>query len=1283
MSFLSRWSVVPLVLLAIGVAAPLPWFRAAAQPPAADAGPDPIDLVRGLRENGMSDLALDYLADLDKKPNIPDPVKLLLPLERAKCQLEAAVDEPDEGTRISLVGEAKEGFLTFVRNPKNAGHSRLPEAFLSLARLSSLDAKAQLAKARRMDIPTLADDASNQGAVDEAKKNQKAEAAKSRPMFNAANDQLKRAIAQIKDQLGKNPDAATKRSLNETLYEAEMARGTNLFAQSESFLGGETAELGERDKKAEEAREVFSELAKLEGAPTRVTGVARAWLSECAHVQQKIGEAEEEEKRIEATTGSEGDEAKRMIRFFKLRREFLSAIGDKSKHFSAESRCREWLRQYGALRRARNEAFAVRWYLGFLLQLQADASLPPPPKVPPKTPLPPPVIGGLARTRYAEAEKLFRVISQSDNDYTQRAARARMYVVRRLLGEADQPVSFYKDFETCQMAALIQMARTLDLQKDAEKNADEIKQRYLAIVALLERARELATPQDSPADVADVNLRLIYYYQVSDQPHLAAILGEHMARTTKAPGGKSALAGALAINGYFSSTSLLKNVGAERLDVWRKIDRDRSIRLARFLDEKFPNDTPTDRARHRLAGLLYEDQKPVEAYDVLLKVRPGYESISQARLFQGALAYQLLYVKDTPLAKERHRDVFRRTTADLDRLVKPLQTAPEDDVRPFITARCRLARLYLLQPRIDPDGDKLEPGFAKAKKVADEVLTMVPGFDALLSDIGTKTLNLDGWELKLLAENEKTAAAYAEGTTLFTKGKYDEAYNAIGGILAEMSLAGPFATQVQAITAAGAKPPAPMPKKEPEKKEPAPPAKKEPEKKDAAPPAKKEPEKKEPEKKDPAPAPENPEDDPAKAQKEQIVSLAKGVDQYRQNLIVLALKVRMKKGEADKAVEQLELLKKFGGSIESNLATLEQITNEMAAQIVGLRREGKADEAKLMSDGFAKLLGRISAEPNLPTSIHRFLGQSSIVVGDYKNAVTSLQKVPAQPPEKLAKPNDIQDPVEKKAVLEYRRAVLELVRAYRLDNQFDAATAELNKAMGDMAKPGWAANSVDFRKEKAFLLEAKGAAAGAGGKQSWAEALREWGALAGIYRAGVVKGPGTGPGAGNAYIALQNNYYDAFLMNQRCLLKANQSLLPKGDMKFTKLYDDVGRNFATLEMNSGHRFTAETRESYADLLKEFPEVKAAYEKHIGLLLPTADTKAAERDKDSAAMAASAQKTKDEIDALQKASKDVPPELTKALSQYEDRARMSKEDADGIRAWKASGGKLFLQAPPTN
>src|SRR5262249_35847020 len=156
----------------------------------------------------------------------------------------------------------------------------------------------------------------------------------------------------------------------------------------------------------------------------------------------------------------------------------------------------------------------------------------------------------------------------------------------------------------------------------------------------------------------DVLVRLIYFYQVTDQPFQAAILGEHIARTMKIPGGKPALAGVMGLNGYATAAAGMTAGPAQ--EEARKADRDRAIRLGKYLDEKFAGDPAPDRPRHRLAGLLMEEGKPVEAYDMLLKVRAGYDGINGARLLQGAVAYQLLTLPDSPLADDRKKTVFRK-----------------------------------------------------------------------------------------------------------------------------------------------------------------------------------------------------------------------------------------------------------------------------------------------------------------------------------------------------------------------------------------------------------------------------------------------------------------------------------------------------------------------------------------------------------------------------------------------------------------------------------------------
>ena len=254
----------------------------------------------------------------------------------------------------------------------------------------------------------------------------------------------------------------------------------------------------------------------------------------------------------------------------------------------------------------------------------------------------------------------------------------------------------------------------------------------------------------------------------------------------------------------------------------------------------------------------------------------------------------------------------------------------------------------------------------------------------------------------------------------------------------------------------------------------------------------------------------------------------------------------MKQGQAEKGVEQLDLLKKYGGSLEATVGTLEQVAGEMAAKVVALRREGKPDDAKALSDGFAKLLDKVSAEPNLPASVQRFLGQALILVGQHDKAIAALQKVPA-PADKgsLARPNDIANPDLKKQVLEYRRASLELTRAYRLGGKFAEADALLAEAMGTPEKQGWAFCSVDFRKEVALLSEAKGAAEPDVKKANveWSKALKEWTTIFNVYKTAISKLPpaAAAGGGGGQRLALLNAYFEAFFNIQRCPVKANRA----------------------------------------------------------------------------------------------------------------------------------------------
>lgn len=1155
-----------LFALVVLVAVPAP----AQQPPA----PSPLELLRGLREQGMPDLAIELLSDLEKK-NLPPDQKAALTLERAKTQLDAADEEPDEGVRAAMIAEAKEGFTTFLR--ANGDHPRAPEASLALARLISIEAKAQLGRAKRMDVA--ADD-------DEGLKKKKEEAAKARPLFMVASSRFGEAAKKIEARLAQpGLDAPTRRLIERDVYEADLSRGINQYSMADTYVRPSTNEKRERDKLLEDAHGMFAKLAK--GPPTvRTIWVARAWMAECDFERDKIADAEAEFKLILATLLPAAEDGKRMVRFFQLRRSFLTGLGNPTAMQQAATQARNWLSAYDSARRPTPESFATKFYLALNLQTQAELSSP----IPKGAKVPPPVTGQ-ARFNMEAAEKLYRVIAQSDNDYTDRAGRRRMQVVRRLLGEADKPPTEYKTFEESQMAALIQMAKVADAERAEASDAD-LKARRLKVVALLERARELVTPKElkeNGPDVSESLIRLLYFYQVTDQPHQAAILGEHVARTMKVPGGKPALAGVLGLNGYVTAAASMSVSGGTGVEDARKADREKAIRLARFLDEKFPGDSATDRARHRLAGLLMDEGKPVEAYDMLQKVRAGYDGITGARLLQGAVAYQLLAPADSPLPDERKKTVFRKTVAELDKTVKPESTATVDDIRGYVNTRCRVALLHLLQSRVDPESEKAAPGFVKAQKIAEEVVGVVPSFPSLMDD-KSKTPSLDGREMILLAEDARSRAVYLYGRSLLDQGKGDEAFAAIAGMLTEMKKNGPYYNEEMKRWQAGAGATAAATR--------------------------------EPggffaelahEAGGGADADVAAEKDAAR--KSRVATIADGVDKTRRNVIVLAVKARVKQGQVDQAAELIDLLKSFGGSVEANIPVMQQLSVELSAQIKSARADGRADEAKTLTQGFTKLLDKLSAEPNLPPGVQLFIGQSLTGVGEHARAIETLRKVPDPGPEVLGIPAAKQTPEQQRAVTLYRVAVLHLVRAYRGDKKYKEADEILKKAIGTSDKPGWGSNSLDYRKEVAYLFEAQGADEADAKKatQLHGQGMAQWNSLFGVARKRLSdvqnqfeKEKKDPPPPGSKRLteadvtAAKNAYYEAFFDVNRCVVRANVQVL-KGNPKLAASLESAAKKFIDIEKLGAGHISADVQNKYADLLTEIPEMKKAYQAAGGKL----------------------------------------------------------------------------------
>jgi len=1153
----------------------------------------------------MADLAVEYLREIENR-TLSDDDRKAIPLERARCLLDAAEEEPDEGARTSMIGEAKEAFNDFLA--KNPSHPRASEAALALARLTSMQAKAQLNRARRLEIPPPpSQDAPDRGEKekerDGALAKQREEAKKAQPLFLQASRRFAEAAKQMKLRLeDKSIAPFTRQTLAREVFDAELAAAVNHYHLADTVVAANTAATEERVKYLEEARKGFAKLA--DGSPTsRTVWVARAWMAETLMDQSRPNEAGPEFDAILKSSLVEADDGRRLVKFFQLRRAYLAAVQSKSTTELAkiETALHAWLNQYAKSYRPTPETVAAQYYRAFALQFMAELSLPPAPKDGR-----PQVIPATARNQFAEAETIYRALSHTDNDYTQRATRNRMFIVRKMLGDADRPVASYTTFETAQLASLIQIAKLGDAERalgpasarcqellrsdghplaiiGAElrlrKTQAEVAERKIRIVALLEHARSLVTPQENPNDVADNLLRLVYFYQSSDEPSRAAVLGEHIARSVRTARGKSAAAGLMALNGYAGASARIKvdRRDPSRIDEaeaaaasMRKADRQRAVELARFLDKAFPNDIATDAARHQLAALLVQDRLLDQAFEAVIRVRAGYAQLTHARDLEGYIAVQILTAaKDTPLPPGGKLAVFARAAADLDRVVRPSPDAGEDEVRGYITVRVRLGSLYLAQAHTADQPEARLASYDRALAVADEIMAALPSFEVLLqTGAATGELNLDGQELRLLALDLHTRSIFLRGRALVDAGpaKTRTALAAIQPTIVDVGRTKSLMTEKMKQWAGGQGDPG--------------------------------------------------DSEEVIAQKAKVAGLTSGVDKWRCDTVMLGFKLAVKEGKPDEAAKMLGLLKAAGGSVADNQSTYELMARELAAPIAGLRREKKDAEAKAMGDGVALLLKELAAVQNQPPSSTLFIGQTLYTVERYDAALTALAKIkpPSRPDWATMDLDKIANGQERNnlraEIRDYRFAQLYTAKALRGANKIAEAEKLLGGIIGDSAKHGWGYSSYDFRRELALLFEAKAAGISAVSEANpvWLQALKEWTTLFHVAQLRVKNLP---PNADPEQVReARSGYFDAFYEIQRVMISANSQLQKDKPQLLAKSLDSVGKKIADMERTNriaeqekaGQSIiNAEVWNHYVDLLDHYPAVKDSYKANGGVI----------------------------------------------------------------------------------
>src|SRR5262245_38411117 len=402
-------------------------------------GIEQLDLVRGLRQQGMADFAMEYLDKLKEK-RLPE-LEAILPLEYARCRLDLAAEEPEEARRIVLLDQAQKEFRAFL--DKNPNHPQAVTANLDLARLVSLKGKNQLVKARRADT----------------KAEEDKEKLAARSLFKEAAEGYKKAAAGLDTKiraLDESKDRLLKRDLEQARLRATLDQGINLYDMAQTYaLDGKDLQL--RGDELKRAQKVFESLM-IEEEKSAAVWQAQAWMAQCILELGEPVKAENEFQAILRDKNPAASPAIRLVRAFKVEHAFkgdgIDPKNPASRYALAIKAADSWLKDYSGAKNT-PEGLRVRFIQARALQGEAEAGIKRDKSGKPLS------IAGAADGMLRAAERIYRELADTDNEYTERAMRSRMIIILTrsdAVNKGEPQPKDMRNFDEAYLQGLVQRA---------------------------------------------------------------------------------------------------------------------------------------------------------------------------------------------------------------------------------------------------------------------------------------------------------------------------------------------------------------------------------------------------------------------------------------------------------------------------------------------------------------------------------------------------------------------------------------------------------------------------------------------------------------------------------------------------------------------------------------------------------------------------------------------------------------------------------------------------------
>ena len=462
---------------------------ATAQQPTAEPTPPDILLIRGLRNQGTPDLALEYIQKLLAKPDLPPDLAAAVALELARTKLVLAEAEgSDLKRRNALVVQARSGFESFLKQYPT--HPEYLTATLDLSRLLVQEGKAHIHQANHYK---------DENAT-EAEAKAKELIAGRHDLFRAAK--LYENASAILEERRKTATEPLKEQLSLQIRHGDIEWGIIYFdiANTIPFGGGADSSAATRQLHArvlDQARKIFQGVMD-DKKKDAVYWVGMVWSAQCAYRSSSETKGFEDFVKLSGGANAITKDGYRLYRYFQIEQGFENrgAPGSNTDPLASlaklESDTVAWLRDYPAYHHSR-EGLKCTYFAAIAKYEIGMAQFSNAKKGP---------VSDAIKQRLNDAAGMFEELTETLNEYTQGAQTRHDKILATLtenagVGQDVTPESL-GDLERNVMAAkmqVIKLNKFIESKKpkpdEKEKTPQEKEKAALALAQALKQEHSL------------------------------------------------------------------------------------------------------------------------------------------------------------------------------------------------------------------------------------------------------------------------------------------------------------------------------------------------------------------------------------------------------------------------------------------------------------------------------------------------------------------------------------------------------------------------------------------------------------------------------------------------------------------------------------------------------------------------------------------------------------------------------------------------------------------------